>query len=285
LAFEWRLRATLPSNSRLLGFGNLPPLFAHQGQQTVFVQNKYLVDPTPQLKSLTWPVRLRLTIERWWLWTRRHHVGRFIVQTATMRATLLQSFDAPVDVLPFIAEPVRAKKCPSNPAGARYDFLYVATGEPHKQHRRLINAWTLLAQRGEYPTLALTLSKQRFPDLCNWVEKQASNHRLQVQLLGECPATDMPGLYAASRALIYPPTYESFGLPLLEATLSGLPVLAADTDYVRDVIHPTAVFDPCSATSIAEAVTKFTFLPATLAITPTSAETFLKVALDRDVAG
>jgi glycosyltransferase involved in cell wall biosynthesis len=285
LAFEWKLKSLLPSDARLLGFGNLPPLFAHQGEQTVFVQNKYLIDPAPPLKHMSLPVRLRLAFERWWLRTRGQYIQHFVVQTPTMRKTLLQSFDAPVEVLPFMAEPA----APMNAEGARvikrYDFLYVATGESHKGHRPLIEAWILLAERASFPTLALTLSRRRFPGLCAWVQEQSRRHGLKVSLLDECAHTDMPDLYAATRALIYPSVYESFGLPLLEAAMAGLPVIAADIDYVWDVINPTAVFDPYSAESIAESVMDFSYKPATLKISPLSANDFLRLALNREKAG
>ena len=54
--------------------------------------------------------------------------------------------------------------------------------------------------------------------------------------------------------MIYPSLFESFGLPLVEAQSFGLPVLAAERDYVRDVITPAESFDPESAVSIARAV-------------------------------
>jgi glycosyltransferase involved in cell wall biosynthesis len=50
---------------------------------------------------------------------------------------------------------------------------------------------------------------------------------------------------------------ESLGLPLIEARREGLPVLAAELDYVRDVIDPDEAFDPYSKISIARAVKRF----------------------------
>jgi glycosyltransferase involved in cell wall biosynthesis len=202
-----------------------------------------------------------------------------------MRKTLLKSFDASIDVLPFMAKPLAPKNSVGAQVVKRYDFLYVATGETHKGHRILIEAWVLLAERASFPTLALTLSRQRFPGLCSWVEEQARRHGLKVSLLDECAHTDMPDLYAAAKALIYPSLYESFGLPLLEAAMAGLPIIAADIDYVRDVINPTAVFDPYSAESIAGSVMDFTFEPATLKISPLGATDFLRLALNREKAG
>jgi hypothetical protein len=46
-------------------------------------------------------------------------------------------------------------------------------------------------------------------------------------------------------------------MPLIEASQAGLPVLASELDYVRDVIDPEQSFDPESAISIARAVKRF----------------------------
>jgi glycosyltransferase involved in cell wall biosynthesis len=64
-------------------------------------------------------------------------------------------------------------------------------------------------------------------------------------------------LYGQVQALIFPSTFESFGLPLIEARQAGLPVLAPELDYVRDVLDPEQAFNPESPLSIARAVKRF----------------------------
>ena len=61
--------------------------------------------------------------------------------------------------------------------------------------------------------------------------------------------------------MIFPSTSESFGLPLIEATHAGLPILASELDYVRDVCSPVQTFDPTSPVSIARAVKRFLAAP------------------------
>ena len=61
-------------------------------------------------------------------------------------------------------------------------------------------------------------------------------------------------LYKKSAALIFPSKFESFGLPIIEAIQAGLPILAPEVDYVRDLIDPAQTFDPASAISIARSV-------------------------------
>jgi glycosyltransferase involved in cell wall biosynthesis len=78
-----------------------------------------------------------------------------------------------------------------------------------------------------------------------------------VENLGSLPHGQIKQLYGQAGALIYPSTFESFGLPLIEARQARLPVLASELDYVRDVLDPEQSFDPESAVSIARAVKRF----------------------------
>ncbi|MFN2366015.1 MAG: glycosyltransferase, partial [Desulfurivibrionaceae bacterium] len=69
LGIEWRLKLLVSPQTRLLGLGNLPPLFAHQGEQLIFVQNRYLIDPL-SLNGFSRRIGLRIWLERWWLRSR-----------------------------------------------------------------------------------------------------------------------------------------------------------------------------------------------------------------------
>ena len=42
------------------------------------------------------------------------------------------------------------------------------------------------------------------------------------------PDADMPGAYAHARVFVFPSRYEGFGLPLLEAMASGVPVVTSN---------------------------------------------------------
>jgi len=279
LSFEWRLKSLLSQQVRLLCMGNLPPLFAHQGEQLVFVQNRYLVDELP-LDDFLWPVRFRIVMERWWLRSRSGYVSCFIVQTTTMRYLLNRLLKKDAIILPFMSVPEihPRQKCTQPPY--RYDYIYVATGEPHKNHSTLIEAWISLAERGVFPSLCLTLDGEKFPELCDWIKGETKKFSLKVFMVGECSHMEIINLYNVSRALIYPSLLESFGLPLIESAMAGIPVLASNSDYVDDVIYPSASFDPTSPQSIADAVDKFSFQPASLKINLLSARQFLEQTLN-----
>ncbi|MBZ5782131.1 hypothetical protein, partial [Klebsiella aerogenes] len=67
-----------------------------------------------------------------------------------------------IHVLPFMPEKsVRENYLECKP-NIKWQFLYVATGEAHKNHCNLIKAWEYLHEEGINPILALTISKATF---------------------------------------------------------------------------------------------------------------------------
>lgn len=258
---EWWLAQNTQTQDTILCFGNLPPLFRLRGRAVVFVQNRYLIDDV-ELKGFPLSVRLRLAIERLWLSIKMSNVSEFVVQTPTMKKLLeiKTRGRVPVRVIPFVAEPYGYARSVSQLKMNNEkdcDFVYVASGEPHKNHRQLIDAWCLLAKEGLFPSLKLTLDRAHFVELCYWIEQKIEQFRLNVENVGSMPHDQARQLYARAGALIFPSTFESLGLPLIEARQAGLPVLASELDYVRDVLDPEQSFDPASSISIARAVKRF----------------------------
>ncbi|MCS6757698.1 MAG: glycosyltransferase [Candidatus Devosia euplotis] len=255
LSDRW-LAAEAQANDRIFCFGNLPPLFVPRCKTSVFVQNRFLAGRAA-MDGLPFRVRLRLQLERLWLAMAARHADIFIVQTPSMKRELAGAAWArgrPVVVAPF-AE--LAPTTPAVPVAKDWDFVYVASGDAHKNHLRLLEAWRLLAAEGIRPSLRLTIDAAAFPALCARVDAEATQYGLDVVNLGLQPHAEMPALYARSRALIFPSTLESFGIPLIEARNAGLFILAAELDYVRDVVEPDESFDPTSALSMARAVRRW----------------------------
>ena len=245
----------------VLCFGNLPPLFKLRARVVVFVQNRYLIEDVA-LNAFALKVRIRLMIERLWLSQKIKNADEFIVQTSTMKKLLKTKTQGkiPIRILPFVAKSIdytRFAMQSNSQKELHGNFVYVASGEPHKNHAQLIEAWCLLANENIFPSLCLTLNEVHFSDLCETIAKLKQKHGLKINNVGELIHSDVLMLYARSGAAIYPSTFESFGLPLIEARQAGLPVLASELDYVRDVLDPEQVFDPNSSVSIARAVKRF----------------------------
>jgi glycosyltransferase involved in cell wall biosynthesis len=104
--------------------------------------------------------------------------------------------------------------------------------------------------------LALTLAQSE-TSLLTIIDVLRAKYGLEVYNLGDLPHKELLNLYDTSRALIYPSLTESFGLPLIEASALGIPIVASELDYVRDVCKPIETFDPTSEVSIARAVRRY----------------------------
>ncbi len=58
----------------------------------------------------------------------------------------------------------------------------------------------------------------------------------RVHLVGHVEDEELPALYSAARALVFPSLYEGFGLPALEAMACGTPVIASNTTGLAEAV-------------------------------------------------
>jgi glycosyltransferase involved in cell wall biosynthesis len=67
----------------------------------------------------------------------------------------------------------------------------------------------------------------------------------KVRRLGRVPAEQLDALFRDAVALVYPSTYEGFGLPLAEAMATGCPVIASDRTALPEVVGDAGILlDP-----------------------------------------
>jgi glycosyltransferase involved in cell wall biosynthesis len=256
---ELLLKRKANESDVVLCFGNLPPLFKLDSKVLLFLQNRYLIDKITT-DSFKIKDKIRIALEKWWLRIFCKNVNTIIVQTPSMRQCVQNYLGMDATIIPFAQFAQthgRSIKRAKGQQGNKYNFIYVSSGEPHKNHRQLIKAWSILASEGIRPTLCLTLDKTTSAKLCQWINDMTLKHDLKILNVGFVTHNEVLELYRQSQALIYPSSLESFGLSLIEARIANLPILASELDYVRDVIDPEETFDPYSPVSIARAVKRF----------------------------
>tara|TARA_E500000178_G_scaffold336666_1_gene374924 strand:- start:501 stop:1571 length:1071 start_codon:yes stop_codon:yes gene_type:complete len=252
---ECKLLKLITKETRITCMGNLPPLWAKSKHIEVFVQNRYIIESL-SLSHFSFWVQMRIHLERWWLKTRAYRVNHFIVQTKSMsRLMQLKLWRVP-SILPYTILPKVTKNKSDLKLKNIYDYVYIASGAPHKNHRRLVEAWQIMAKHGIFPSLCLTIDKNNELELFRWIDARCQKYDLKIEMVGELDHSEVQDLYNRSRVLVYPSLVESLGLPLLESAASGLMIIASDLDYVHDIVKPTAVFNPYSPEAIADTLMK-----------------------------
>ncbi len=138
-------------------------------------------------------------------------------------------------------------------AGERYDpgYEYVAYCGNHRSYKnldRLIRAYArsrlagadvrLLITGGHNEALAVTAQE------CGVSDK--------VVFTGFLAAEDIPKLYRGAKAIAYVSLQEGFGLPILEAFASGVPIVTSNVTSMPEVAGDAAILvDPYSVDDIA----------------------------------
>lgn len=125
-------------------------------------------------------------------------------------------------------------------AEGRY-LLSVGTLEPRKRLEQLITAFSALpeALRSQFPLVLIGSSGW----LNDRIQPLMERGRAQgwLRYLGFVPQQDLPALYAGARAFAMVSIYEGFGLPILEAMASGVPVLTSDRSSLPEVANGAAL--------------------------------------------
>lgn len=255
LSAEWRLRH-LHTEFIIVCPGGLPPLFGIRANAAVLVLNRLFVDSSRLNHFPLWP-RCRIVVERLWFRRCQSHATSYVAQTQSMAVLLKKILCANTEVVVIPFNDPAPQQLVASAISVKYDFVYPANGDAHKNHFRVLEAWRLLADSGLKPTLALTIDGAVYPALLTQILGDSQTFGLRITNLGYLTQPAIHELYASSGALLFPSLTESFGLPLLEARERGLPIVAPELDYVRDVVTPTETFDPESPVSMARAIRRF----------------------------
>ena len=86
----------------------------------------------------------------------------------------------------------------------------------------------------------------RHTDYTNEVLDYVNTHDLsrRVFILHDVPDEHLPALYAQAEAFVYPSVYEGFGIPIIEAISSGLPVVACTGSCLEEAGGPDSLYVP-----------------------------------------
>ncbi|MFB3815008.1 MAG: glycosyltransferase family 4 protein [Terriglobales bacterium] len=131
-------------------------------------------------------------------------------------------------------------------------LLYVGTLQPRKNLPRLLAAYAECRRRSRVGQKLVIAGKKEW--LFSPVFHTIREQRLEadVVLTGYVDHEDLPSLYSAADAFVYPSIYEGFGLPVVEAMACGTPVLTSYGSSLEEIAHGAALLaNPLSVGDIA----------------------------------
>lgn len=137
-------------------------------------------------------------------------------------------------------------------------ILYVARVEhPGKNHLNLIKAYEQMdvGLKKDYDLVFAGPLKERSEDVVEYVKKSEDAER--IKFLGFVKENELADLYSQASVFVFPSFYEGFGIPLLEAMSSGVPVAASDRSSLPEIGGDAALyFNPDNPEEISKSIEK-----------------------------
>lgn len=118
-------------------------------------------------------------------------------------------------------------------------YLTVSSPNKHKNFNRLVDAFKLAKN---LPVDKLVIVGKQDQKSFNGETMKSSE---TIVYTGAVSDQELVGLYRNSKGFLFPSLYEGFGIPPIEAQVSGTPVLSSNAASLPEVLADTALFvDP-----------------------------------------
>lgn len=136
--------------------------------------------------------------------------------------------------------------------GCEY-FLFVGGIHPRKNLMQLLKAFSIFKKR-QLSSMKLVVAGKLAWKYQDILEKlKTYKYKEEVILLDYIPERELAKVTAAAYALIYPSYFEGFGVPIIEAMQSGVPIACSNTSSMPEVAADAALyFNPNNEAEIAE---------------------------------
>jgi glycosyltransferase involved in cell wall biosynthesis len=139
-------------------------------------------------------------------------------------------------------------------------LIYPANFWKHKNHEMLLTAFGMARRTGLADDIRLVCTGA--PDeRQKWLRLAARNLGLENQILfpGYLANAELLALVSNSAGVVFPSLYEGFGLPVVEAMATGVPVACSNVTSLPEVAEDAAIlFDPRVPEDIAQAIISLT---------------------------
>lgn len=132
--------------------------------------------------------------------------------------------------------------------------LFVGNPKPHKNLDNVVKAYARAVERGvEAPLVCVGDRSGIEAKVRQRAEQLGIEDRLL--LLGHVAQEALPAVYQGAALFVYPTLYEGFGLPVVEAMASNVPVITSNTSSLKEIAAGYAhLVNPLDVDKLAAAI-------------------------------
>jgi alpha-1,3-rhamnosyl/mannosyltransferase len=214
-------------------------------------------DLTPLTVPGVMPSEIRRAAYRIWNFRAMGESDRILVESDSTKCDILRFYphtSGTITVVPLAADEfarVEPEPVPASIAGDGSPYLFsMGNTKPHKDLPTLLRAFGAL--HATRPELRLLLAGRDVPGYAASVLGDVSV-AARVAFTGPVSDGVLRSLYAGAAAFVFPSRYEGFGLPPLEAMISGAPVVCSDATSLPEVVGDAALLFPAGDADAAAA--------------------------------
>lgn len=228
---------------KIFCFGNVPPILKIKNVTvyTYFHQMLFLKIP----ENIGIKMKMNLFFKKNFIFFFKNNTNYWLLQSEEMKNLFIKNNieNYKIKTIPFYKP---FKKL--NLQKIKNTFLYVSSGETHKNHLNLLNAFSKFYLKYKIGKLILTISN----DYQNLLSVIQDYKAIGIPIINYTYLNreDLTQIYNSTEFVIYPSLLESFGLGLAEAIDTDCKILSSDLNWSKSICIASDYFNPLSVESI-----------------------------------
>jgi glycosyltransferase involved in cell wall biosynthesis len=183
------------------------------------------------------------------------------------REIICQLLNVPIEKTFVIYHGINLKEFIKEEASAPFSFNYilgVSVVAPHKNFEVLISAFNILKKEFNYNGKLVIVGDTCYTDYYKKLLKLIKENDLEGEIIftGKVKNSEIYRFYKYADLFLFPSLAETFGIPLIEALIAGVPVVASDGYKCKNLFIPfnelagedVVYFDPYSEVDLVEKI-------------------------------